>query len=371
MDSKKKSIEKIGFGIAIMFLISWIWAIFIRNKLNLTSIQNTIIGIIVLYVIGLCLFKLIIKNIPNYKIEKGKISLKELVLCFLLQFSSILVMSVLTVILSKITGNEIGGEIDALIATITPSNTTDKNLTWTSSDESVATVTPNGEVIAIKVGTATITARTSNNKTSTCRVTITEEKIPEPSGDLPFTDTKKGAWYYESVKGAYQRRIIKGYDNGKFGVNDKISRGQLVVILYRLEGETDVSSLDNPFEDVAEGKYYTDAIKWAYANHIVNGYTATTFAPTNNIKRKDFAVILNNYAKYKSLDVSSSIDLTNFADYYKVEGNYAEPALKWAAANKIISGAEKDGKRYLNPNNNATRAEASAMIMNFINKYAL
>ena len=114
MDRKKKSIEKIGFGIAIMFLISWIWAIFIRNKLNLTSIQNTIIGIIVLYVIGLCLFKLIIKNIPNYKIEKGKISLKELVLCFLLQFSSILVMSVLTVILSKITGNEIGGEIDAL-----------------------------------------------------------------------------------------------------------------------------------------------------------------------------------------------------------------------------------------------------------------
>ena len=114
MDSKKKSIEKIGFGIAIMFLISWIWAIFIRNKLNLTSVQNTIIGIIVLYVIGLCLFKLIIKNIPNYKIEKGKISLKELVLCFLLQFSSILVMSVLTVILSKITGNEIGGEIDAL-----------------------------------------------------------------------------------------------------------------------------------------------------------------------------------------------------------------------------------------------------------------
>ena len=114
MDSKKKSIEKIGFGIAIMFLISWIWAIFIIIKLNLTSIQNTIIGIIVLYVIGLCLFKLIIKNIPNYKIEKGKISLKELVLCFLLQFSSILVMSVLTVILSKITGNEIGGEIDAL-----------------------------------------------------------------------------------------------------------------------------------------------------------------------------------------------------------------------------------------------------------------
>lgn len=114
MDSKKKSIEKIGFGIAIMFLISWIWAIFIRNKLNLTSIQNTIIGIIVLYVIGLCLFKLIIKNIPNYKIEKGKISLKELVIYFLLQFSSILVMSVLTVILSKITGNEIGGEIDAL-----------------------------------------------------------------------------------------------------------------------------------------------------------------------------------------------------------------------------------------------------------------
>ena len=63
-----------------------------------------------------------------------------------------------------------GGEI-LLSATITPSNATNKNITWTSSNTSVATV-KNGLVKGIKSGSATITAKSSNGKTATCSVTV-------------------------------------------------------------------------------------------------------------------------------------------------------------------------------------------------------
>ena len=188
---------------------------------------------------------------------------------------------------------------------------------------------------------------------------------------LPFPDVKKGAWYYDVVKEAYTRGIITGYANGNFGVNDKITRSQIVVILYRLEGIPDVSSLSNPFNDVAAGSWYEDAIKWAYSNHIVNGYATGGFGPNDAIKRKDFAVILYGYAQFKGLDISNTTSLTNFADYKVIKGNYSEPALKWAVANTIVNGSTKNGKKYLNPNNNATRAEAAAMIMNYIHHYGL
>jgi uncharacterized protein YjdB len=59
-----------------------------------------------------------------------------------------------------------------LVATITPSNATNQTVTWTSSDTTVATVTSSGKVTGKKVGTATITAKSNNGKTATCKVTV-------------------------------------------------------------------------------------------------------------------------------------------------------------------------------------------------------
>ena len=137
-----------------------------------------------------------------------------------------------------------------------------------------------------------------------------------------------------------------------------------------MEHNPDASSLANPFSDVKEGQYYTDGVKWAFANKIVSGYGGTTkFGPNDPIIRQDLAVILNNYAKYKGIDVNSSFDISTFADYNKVQGKYAEPALKWAAENAIMSGQNIGGKRYISPYNNTTRAEAAAMIINYRNKF--
>lgn len=71
------------------------------------------------------------------------------------------------------------GESKLLTATITPSNATDKNITWKSSNESVATISSSGEVVAKKAGTVDITATSSNGKTSTVKINVKDVQKSE------------------------------------------------------------------------------------------------------------------------------------------------------------------------------------------------
>ncbi len=76
------------------------------------------------------------------------------------------------------------GNSEKLTAKVTPNNATDKSVTWTSSDNSVATVAPDGTVTAVKAGTATITATAEggNGTSATCTVTVTGGTTPsQPS----------------------------------------------------------------------------------------------------------------------------------------------------------------------------------------------
>lgn len=82
------------------------------------------------------------------------------------------------------------GETLQLTATVTPTDATDKTLTWTSSDESVATVDPTGLVTAIHAGTAVITATTSNGLEAICEVTVVAKVIEPTDITLNFTNAK-------------------------------------------------------------------------------------------------------------------------------------------------------------------------------------
>ncbi|MFQ9147992.1 MAG: leucine-rich repeat protein [Eubacteriales bacterium] len=66
------------------------------------------------------------------------------------------------------------GETSTLTASVLPKDASDKTLTWSSSDENVATVDENGKVTAVKAGNAVITATASNNVSASCELTVAE-----------------------------------------------------------------------------------------------------------------------------------------------------------------------------------------------------
>ena len=187
-------------------------------------------------------------------------------------------------------------------------------------------------------------------------------KIPSIS-ELPFVDIDADAWYYNSVKYVYKNNIIYGISDDKFSPNTNLTRGNLVTILWRMEGSKTVIG-ELKFNDVKPGVYYYEAVKWAEKNNIINGYTETEFGPNNNIKREQLATILMNYAKYKKKDTTKRADLTKYIDSSKVS-SYAKEAVSWAIATKIISGKVNYTK--IDPFGKATRAETAAMIENYCN----
>ena len=70
------------------------------------------------------------------------------------------------------------GNSDTLVAAITPDNATDKSVTWSSSDSTVVAVDENGNITALKAGTATITATSANNISDSCVITVTDSSSP-------------------------------------------------------------------------------------------------------------------------------------------------------------------------------------------------
>lgn len=82
------------------------------------------------------------------------------------------------------------GKSKVLTATITPSDATDKSITWKSSNESVATVSTTGILVAKQEGTVDITATSNNGKTSTIKINIKEAKKPENNTTINTVATK-------------------------------------------------------------------------------------------------------------------------------------------------------------------------------------
>ena len=97
------------------------------------------------------------------------------------------VVDVTSVTLNKTELTLTEGDSETLTATVKPDDATDKTVTWTSSDASIASVDANGKVTAVKDGSATITAK-AGEKTATCAVTVSKNIVAVTSVTLNKTE---------------------------------------------------------------------------------------------------------------------------------------------------------------------------------------
>ena len=195
----------------------------------------------------------------------------------------------------------------------------------------------------------------------TITVTFTESDQPEPTPELPFTDVHEDDWYYQSVLYVYNEGLMTGTAADTFSPGITTTRGMIVSILYRQEGEPAVTT-DAGFADVVDGAYYEDAVNWAAEEGIVNGYSDTAFGPNDAITREQMAAILMNYAEYKGQDVSARADLSGYTDADTVSG-WASDAVQWANAEGLINGMSDTE---LAPKGHATRAQVAAILQRFL-----
>ena len=171
-------------------------------------------------------------------------------------------------------------------------------------------------------------------------------------------------WAHVGIDFVLKAGLFYGTSETTFDPDATMTRAMLVTVLYRLEGKPETNA-ENPFEDVADGTWYTDAVIWAAANGIVNGVGDNRFDPDGKITREQMAAILYRYTKFKGLTLNSSEYAEQYPDADEVSP-YAAEAMRWANAEGLINGMGSGETVILAPRGDATRAQVAAIFMRYV-----
>ncbi len=179
----------------------------------------------------------------------------------------------------------------------------------------------------------------------------------------PFRDVTESDWFYDDVRFANQNGLFNGVEKDLFAPEEPMTRGMLVTVLWRLDGET-APKTATTFTDVDVNAYYADAVAWAAGSGIVNGVGGNKFDPEGNVTREQIAAILFRYASPKGVDTAARADLTACPDAEKTSA-YAHDALSWAVAAELVKGTKEGSTIYLDPQGSATRAQVAAILSRY------
>ena len=196
------------------------------------------------------------------------------------------------------------------------------------------------------------------------------EEDPDYESEIPpaeFGDVTEDAWYKDAVDYAVANGLMNGTGNNKFEPERSMTRAMLVTVLWRYAGEP--TEGENIFSDVEENQWYTKAVAWAAENGIVGGVGNGKFEPDGEITREQMAAILYRYCNSVGIDTSKRESLNGFPDGDKTSA-YAQDAISWAVAEGLIAGSKVNGKLWLAPQGNATRAQVATILMRFLENVA-
>ena len=275
---------------------------------------------------------------------------------------------------------------ETLTATVLPENATDKTVTWTGSDEAVATV-ENGVVTAVAAGNATITA-TAGDKTATCAVTVTNpsnsssggssggsstpryavttpDKTENGSLDVNPKNAKKGSdvtitvtpdegYTIDSVtaKDADGNNVtLKDNGDGTYTFTMPGSKVTITATFAEKKADEPVAP-EKIFADVSVEDYYYDAVKWASENGVTGGIGENLFGADLPCTRAQIVAFL-----WRAAGSPEPKNMSNFVDV-SADAYYAK-AVAWAVEQGIVSGTSATT---FSPDAVCTRAQSVAFL---------
>lgn len=178
---------------------------------------------------------------------------------------------------------------------------------------------------------------------------------------LEFPDCNPNEWYASAVTYVSDKGLITGYNDGTFGPYDNVTRGQLVTILWRMEGKPVSSSAG--FSDVSSSDFYYSAALWAQKNGVIKGYGDGTFGGERLLTREEAAVMLANYANFKGYDTASDKTALKNISGWREADSWALDSLGWCVDQGLMSGKDTPSGAYLDPMGSTWRSAMAKMIM--------
>lgn len=164
----------------------------------------------------------------------------------------------------------------------------------------------------------------------------------EPSA-LPFVDVSVNAWYYESVKAAYEAGLMNGVTDTEFAPNAPLTRAMIWTIIARASG----------VETEGGATWYAKAQEWVVANGVSDGED-----PMGNVTREQLVTMLwrLNGSEVMTGYIGNYIDTGDISEW-------ANQAMLWAVQNGIIEG---DENMALAPKADTTRAQAATFFVRYL-----
>ena len=182
----------------------------------------------------------------------------------------------------------------------------------------------------------------------------------------PYTDVLDGNWAVEAVNYVTDKNFMKGLSETTFGPNGALTRGMLVTVLYRMAGSPEVTGkVSEKFTDCTDGSWYADAVLWASANKIVDGYEDGTYKPTKAISRQEMAKVLYGYDKIGGKTADGITEKLTYTDVDAI-GEWALESVTYCTAAGYLAGSNGA----FNPKGTATRAMGAKVLMNMTKEAA-
>lgn len=206
--------------------------------------------------------------------------------------------------------------------------------------------------------------RTHRCTTAACGKELGRKTLAK-TGDAcaKFTDINRASWYHGAVDYAIEHNLFNGITPTTFEPNSKMTRGMFVTVLGRLKG-VNVKKSATKFKDVAANSYCSGYVKWASEAGIVNGTSATTFAPDAPVTREQICKMMTEYCNYAGITLKNINKAVTFKDADQIS-DWAKKYVATCQRAGLVSGSNNK----FNPKGEASRAEVAQILMNFSKKY--